>query len=746
MTVIDTLTRALVVASRRGDLTIATLVLVAVVMMIVPLPTPVVDTLITANIAASVLILLVAFYIGEPLELSALPSVILIATLFRLAITITTARLILLQADAGEIINAFGSFVVGGNVAVGLVIFVIITVAQFVVITKGAERVAEVAARFSLDALPGKQMSIDSDLRGGDIDQTEARRQRRRLGQESHLYGAMDGAMKFVRGDAIAGLVIIVVNLIGGLAIGTMQHGMSLSTAAETYPLLTVGDGLVAQIPALLVSVAAGTVVTRVASTDRLDLGTEISRQLLGDPRALFLGAAIMAGLAFIPGFPVPAFLALGAALAAAGYWSHRQRVTTAAAISPYPSRLAGDGRGGEAQRDLKGETKQAVPPSVSSGDVAKPARYRIAACLGRGLAGRVMPESFSEQVAQVRHRLTADLGIEPPPVELRVDQAIEPHHFRLELEGVPVVEGDIPADCLLVESDPVDLELLAIPFEVGPRIDSRRAAMWVDERHQATLAGAGIEFFAPTGVLTRWLSQMLRRYATQFIGIQETRELLVRTDKDYPELMKEAQKITTLQKIAEVLRRLLDENVPINNMRLILEAVVEWGPREQDTVLLVEYVRIALRRQICFRCADRNRVIVAYMLERGVEEALRSSVRPTSVGAFLSISDAAARPIVERIRRTFAAAPDTLPVVLTSMDVRRHVRNLLVRHDLDVSVLSYQELAPEFSVQPLASVAGSPEKEAIGLAAEPQLEWGRLDVGHPDRGITPGKAAVEAR
>lgn len=736
MTVIEMLTRALLIASRRGDLTVATLVMVAVVMMIVPLPTPVVDTLITANIAASVLILLVAFYISEPLELSALPSVILVATLFRLAITITTARLILLQADAGKIINTFGSFVVGGNIAVGLIIFVIITVAQFVVITKGAERVAEVAARFSLDALPGKQMSIDSDLRGGDIDQAEARRQRRRLGQESHLYGAMDGAMKFVRGDAIAGLVIILVNLIGGLSIGSLQHGLSLSAAVETYSLLTVGDGLVAQLPALLVSVAAGTVVTRVASIDRLDLGTEISRQLLNDPRALFLGAAIMAGLAFIPGFPVPAFLALGAALAAGGYWSHRQRATMAPSS---PSRLVGEG-----PRNLTGETKQTVP--AASGDVAKTARYRIAACLGRELSGRVTPESFTDQVAQVRHRLTTDLGVEPPAVELRVDQAMEPNHFRLELEGVPVVEGDIPARCLLVESDPVDLELLAIPFEVGPRVDGRRAAMWVDEQHQAAVAAAGIEFFAPSGVLARWLAQMMRRYATQFIGIQETRELLVRTDKDYPELMKEVQKITSLQKIAEILRRLLDEGVPITNMRLILEALLEWGPREQDTVLLVEYVRIALRRQICFRCADRNRVIVAYMLERGIEEALRSAVRPTAVGAFLSISDTAARPIVDRIKQTFAAAPETLPVVLTSMDVRRHVRNLLVRHDLDVSVLSYQELAPEFSVQPLASVAGSAEKEAMALAVESRPELARVDVGRAERTAVAGKTAVEVR
>jgi type III secretion protein V len=733
---IDMLTRALVVASRRGDLAIATIVLVAIMMMIVPLPTPVVDMLITANIAASVLILLVAFYISEPLEVSALPSVVLIATLFRLAITITTARLILLQADAGEIISAFGNFVVGGNLAVGLVIFVIITVAQFVVITKGAERVAEVAARFSLDALPGKQMSIDSDLRGGDIDQAEARRQRRRLSQESHLYGAMDGAMKFVRGDAVAGIVIILVNLIGGLVIGSMQHGLTLSAAAQTYSLLTVGDGLVAQIPALLVSVAAGTVVTRVSSAEKLDLGTQISQQLLGDPRALFLGAAIMVGLAFIPGFPTPAFLTLSVVLAGSGYWARRRQRAEAAA-GPMAVEQA---------RSIESEGAPALPQSTAGEGVAKPARFRIAARVGRQLAVQVTPEGFSERVAQVRHHLTADLGIEPPPVELGVDAGIEPDHFKIELEGVPVLEGDIPANCLLVESDPIDLELLSVPFETGPRILSRRPAAWVDHRHQEALAGAGIEFFGPTEVLAKWLEQVVRRYATQFVGIQETRELVARAEKEYPELMKEVLKSLTLQKIAEIMRRLLEENVPVHNLRLIFEAMVEWAPREQDTIVLSEYIRIALRRQICYRCADRNRVIVAYMLERAVEEVLRSSVRPTAIGAFLSITDAAARPIVDRIKRAFAAAPDTLPVVLTSMDVRRHLRNLLLRNELDVAVLSYQELVPEFSVQPLAAVAGNTEKEAIGAAAGSQVERARLEGGSPERNAISGRAAVEVR
>ncbi len=725
--------RTLAVISRRGDLAIATLVLVAIAMMIIPLPTPLVDVLIATNMAASALVLLVAFYIAEPVELSSLPSVILIATLFRLAITITTARLILLQGDAGEIINAFGSFVIGGNIAVGLVIFLIITVAQFVVITKGAERVAEVAARFSLDALPGKQMSIDSDLRSGVIDQAEARRQRHRLGQESHLYGAMDGAMKFVRGDAIAGLVVIVVNLIGGLAIGTMQHALSLAEAAQTYSLLTVGDGLVAQIPALLMSVAAGTVVTRVSSTERRDLGTEISGQLLKQPRALTLGAVIMLALAAIPGFPAPAFLALGAAFAIGSYLGHRRLAALTAQTTAGPALGPSE------------QPQRIEPPKPAATEPARRPRYRVIAAIGRQLAEAVAPQAFTEAVTQMRQFFAADLGVESPPVELYVDQRIEPQHFHLDLEGVPVVEGDIPPGRLLVEADAVDLELLAVPFEVGPRIIGRQPTIWVEQQHEQTLAAAGVEFLTPTQVLVRCLSQTLRRYATQFVGIQETRELLAQTERDYPELMKEALKIAPLQKIADILRRLLEENIPIGNLRLILEAVVEWGPREQDVVLLVEYVRIALRRQICFRCADRYRVIAAYMLERSVEDTLRSSVRSTAVGAFLSISDAAARPIIERIRRALATAPDAHPAVLASMDVRRHVRNLLTRNDIDVSVLSYQELAPEFSVQPLATIASESEKDAIEGSVEQRSEPAKPDAGQFASHDIAAKTPVEA-
>lgn len=373
------LQRVLLALSRRSDLVLALIVIVAVLMMIIPLPPLAIDMLIAMNIAASVLITLVAFYVTRPVELSALPAIVLLATLFRLTLTISTTRLILLDADAGEVVATFGSFVIGGNVAVGLVIFLVITISQFVVITKGAERVAEVAARFSLDALPGKQMAIDNDLRNGDIEQDEARRRRRDLERESQLYGAMDGAMKFVKGDAIAGLVIVLVALIGGLAIGTVQRGMSFGDAAALYSVLTVGDGLVAQIPALLISVAAGMVVTRVASETQRDIGSEIGLQLLREPRALALAAVVVACLGFVPGFPTPVFLVLAAGLAAGAVLRSRR---------PSPGRES-------APSDLSGLDAADIAQDPPVAAAPARARYRVSVLLGAELERAIPADLF---------------------------------------------------------------------------------------------------------------------------------------------------------------------------------------------------------------------------------------------------------------------------------------------------------------------------------------------------------------
>lgn len=702
---VNSLTRFLNVISRRGDLVIAAIVLIAVIMMVIPLPTVVVDILITMNICASMLILLVAFYIQTPIQFSSLPSVILIATLFRLAITITTARLILLQADAGDVVTAFGTFVVGGNVAVGLVIFLIIAIAQFVVITKGSERVAEVAARFTLDALPGKQMSIDSDLRNGDINQAEARRMRRLLERESHLYGAMDGAMKFVKGDAIASLIIILVNLIGGLSVGMAQHGMSFGDAIQTYALLTVGDGLVAQIPALLVSVAAGIVVTRVGSEEKNDLGHDVLAQLVHDERALVLAAVILAGVAFMPGFPTSVFLFFAVSLLVGGYFVHKRN---------------------KAQREADIATAAAAGRDAETPAEETKTHRRVIACVGPQLGKVIDAAQFMPGAEKARAELNADLGVEAPRIELKVDPHAEPHAFRLELEDVPLVEGEIFAGRVLVVDEPVHLDLASIPYDVTSPVIGRRDAVWVENKHVAALKRAGIRYLSPAEALAKAVGQMLTRYAVQFIGIQETREILAVAENEFGELVKEVQKIGSLQKLAEILRRLVEEGVPIRNRRLIFEALVEWGQREQDVVLLVEYVRMALGRQICFRAADRNRVIATFVLERQVEEMLRAAIRQTAVGAFLSISEDATRPVIEQLRMSLEAAdPEAKPVVLAPMDVRRHVRNLLVRSEIDMAVLSYQELAPEFSVQPLATIylqiPGSTHSRVAQTSSVPQ-------------------------
>jgi type III secretion protein V len=695
MTLSERLLQLLARLSHRGDLVIAILMLVAVVMMLIPLPTFLVDMLITANIAISVLILLVSFYVSHPLQFSSLPSVILIATLFRLAITITTTRLILLQADAGDIITAFGTFVVGGSIAVGLVIFLIITIAQFIVVARGAERVAEVAARFTLDALPGKQMSIDAELRNGDIDQAEARRLRQQLERESQLFGAMDGAMKFVKGDVIAGIVIILVNLIGGFAVGTLQHDMSMGDAASTYTLLTVGDGLVAQIPALLVALAAGTMVTRVGSADGSgDLGRQITTQLLRDSRALALAAVIMVGLAIVPGFPSIVFLILGAAFGAGAYAINRR-----AAQETEPKDIG--------QIAMQEQQGNAAPLSAATFG-ALPSSNRIVVRFGSELGSAIAEPEFATLADSERRELFSDLGVDVPAIGLQIDETFSPRNIRIDLEGAPILDAEIPADRVLVEADVTNLDLLGVTYEKGPSIAGQRKFMWVDDRHISALKEAGIVFFTPAETAAKWTGNALRLYAGHFVGIQETRRLLSDIETDYADLVRQAQEIVPLQKIAEVLRRLVGENVPIRNLRLILEALIEWGQREQDVVLLTEYVRTSLKRQISFRSADRNNIIAAYVLQRSAEDILRSAVQTTSTGTFLNLSDDETQALVTEIERAFSqTSTDVSPVVLAAMDVRRHMRSLLTHNAIELPVLSFQELAPEFNVQPLATISG---------------------------------------
>ncbi|MEP7456721.1 type III secretion system export apparatus subunit SctV [Phyllobacterium sp. SB3] len=711
MNILASLNRLARAASKRSDIVIAAFMLLAIIMMIIPLPTFLVDMLIGMNIAFSLLIFVVAFYISKPVQFSALPSIILLGTLFRLSLSITTTRLILLQADAGQIVAAFGDFVVGGEVVIGLVVFLIITIAQFVVITKGAERVAEVGARFALDAMPGKQMSIDSEARSGDIDQAEAKRRRQGLERESQFYGAMDGAMKFVKGDAVAGLIIIAINLIGGLAIGSLQHGMPFSEAAHTYSLLTVGDGLISQIPALMMAVAAGTVVTRVTSDRNEDLGTEIIGQLGANHRALALAAVILFGFGVVPGFPTFVFWTLSALAGGLAYVVHKRAV--------------------QAQQDgIEDDNGNVVQignitkPQLALGDGQTgllPGSQRLVLCLGSHLAETAALPVLQENIEQVRSNLFTDIGVRVPQIGIRMDSMLEPDQFRIDLEDVPVTDGIIFIDQILVTDETVHLELMSIPYQVRPVLIGRNDSIWVEQRHRQTLEDAGITFHEPVAVLMEVLTRSVRRYAADFIDVQEIRFLLSQVEDDYGDLVKEAVAVSSLQKISEVLRRLVEEDIPITNLRVILQAIVEWGPQIQNPYVLAEYARIGLARQICHRHSEMNRIVSAYLLTRETEDAVRASVNQGPGNPSINIPEDISRPIIEQLKGRFNGRDtDIVRTVLTTMDIRRPIRNLLIRNDINLPVLSYQEISPEFSVQSLGyiSLPASGPMRQIGAGA----------------------------
>jgi type III secretion protein V len=682
------LNRLAVMASQRTDVVIALFMMLAIVMMIIPLPTFLVDILIGINIAFSLLVLVVAFYIAHSVDFSALPPVILLSTLFRLALSITTTRLILLNGEAGEIVEAFGNFVIAGEVVIGLVVFLIITVAQFIVITKGAERVAEVAARFTLDAMPGKQMSIDNDLRNGDIDQPEARRRRSRLERESQLYGAMDGAMKFVKGDAIAGLVILCVNLLGGLLIGMLKRGMPFGEAVHTYSLLSVGDGLIAQIPALLISVAAGTVVTRVTTDAQTDLGTEIINQLGANQRALALTSFILLGVAFIPGFPAPVFIAISMVLGGAAYALHRRTV-----------------KAEPVARDVV-EPEVSETQALPVEETEDTGHFRVTVWISQTQAAQISLNTLKQKLEGVRYDVSDDLGVEIPRIGLRIEHAVEPERFHIDLEGVPVMEGNIRPDAVLLQDDVVHLDLLAIEHTTTAPLLRRKPAVWVNAEQAEVLADAGVGHLDLIGALEACVRQTLRGYAGEFLGIQEARQMLTEMEEQYPELVKETLRVLPLQRIADILRRLVGEHVSIRNRRVILEAIVEWAPRDLDTPVLAEHVRAALARQICYEYADSHRVISAYVFSRQLEEALRAPLRRSDKARPTVLPPELTRTIALQLQQAYdAASHDLNPVVMVSADIRRPLRQLLMRQDLDVPVLSYQDLTREFTVQSLSTL-----------------------------------------
>jgi type III secretion protein V len=657
-----------------GDVAFALAVLAVVALLVTPLGPRALDALLAVNLAVSATVLVVTLFARDALRLTSFPTLLLLTTLFRLALNVSSTRLVLSRGEAGRVIEAFGRVVVQGDYVVGAVVFAILTLVQLLVVAKGAERVAEVAARFTLDALPGKQMAVDADLRAGAVDQAEARRRRRELERESQLYGAMDGALKFVKGDAVAGVAIVLVNVAGGLAAGALR-GMPLAAAARRYALLAIGDGLVSQIPALLLAVAAGVAVTRVAAEEEgASLGGEMGRQL-ADPRALLAVAVLMAGLGLAPGFPALPFLALSAAAAGASEVLRRRG----------PHRPLHPGEGTAAAGE---ETR----PSLGSPLVLELAGdlFEAASAGGDRFAVETLPS--------LREELWRELGVRLPPVSVRA-APLPPGGWRLLLDEVPAASGRAELDRAVALACPEDLSLVGIAWTpVRDPVTGRSLCSVADA--DAARAAALAPVRRPLECVAAAAAAALRRHAHRLMGVQEVQSLLDALEPDAPALVREATRQLPPALLAETLRRLLQEEVSVRNLRAILEAALEAGGGSRGAAALAEACRRALCRHIAHRWASEG-PLLALLLDPAAEAALRDAL----AGEHAALDPESATGLLGRIEAELGASPGT-PVLLAASDLRRALRNLVAPRFPRLPVVSYDELPPELPIRPVGRIA----------------------------------------
>jgi type III secretion protein V len=667
------------VAARQSDLVLATLLIAIVALFVLPLPTPLLDLLIAANLAISLVLLIVAMYVPSALSLSTFPSLLLFTTLFRLALNIASTKLILLHANAGHIIDTFGKLIVGNNVVVGGVVFLIIAIVQFIVIAKGSERVAEVAARFALDAMPGKQMSIDADVRAGVLSSVEAQCRRQLLEQECTLHGAMDGAMKFVKGDAIASIIIALVNILAGIAIGTLMRDMSIGAALQRYAILTVGDGMVSQIPSLLASVAAGIVITRVSTGDgrQKQLAAQISRQLTAHPRALIIAGLAVASFLTVPGFPKWAFGLLAIMLIGMGLATRRMRE-----LRQTPAWISHKEAGG------------ASPDALVDEPIAAP----LALQLSRQLRGRIDQRALDRRMSAVKIAVEADLGPVFPRLLVSYTGDLPDNCYRVLVQDVAVSQGTLrPGQWMLdptAEAPPVAGAEVAEPFGPFQRV------MWA---HTVT---PDIKAWSCEDVVGAHIDQTVRRHAAQMIGLQEVQWLLRSVQRDAPDLAAETARIVSSQRMAEVLKRLLQEGIPIRNLHLICESLVKYAAQEQDPIALTELVRMKLGRYITSRHVGARRELQALLFETGLNERVRNAVQRTPHGSLVLLSPAVMQHMREQVRRILGTTPNSRVVAVTASDVRYFIKTVIEPVAPQLTVLSYQEIDEDVALQPVGWVS----------------------------------------
>ena len=662
-----------------SDVAFALAVIGMISVMIVPMPPALMDILLAFNIAFSLLVLLMTIYITNPLQLSVFPGLLLVLTLFRLSLNVATTRLILGEAYAGDVINAFGQFVVKGNYILGMVVFLIIVIIQFVVITKGAGRVAEVAARFTLDAMPGKQMSIDADLNAGLITEDQARERRSSISREADFYGAMDGASKFVRGDAIAGILITLVNILGGLAIGVLQRDMVAGQAAQTYTILTIGDGLVSQIPALITSISAGIIVTR--STSEENLGSDLARELTAKPKAIMIASFVLGAFATVPGLPPLPFLVLSGICGAIGFTSFRRQQL-------------------DAETELVAEEGEAAPEEKIEDYLhVDPLEVR----LGYGLIPLVDPSQggdFLDRVTMIRKQTANDLGIVVPPVRIRDDITYSPNEYSVNIKGVKISGGEIqPRSLLAFDPGYAEGELEGIDT-VEPAFGL--PAKWISENQRERAELMGYTVVEPAPVLITVLTEIIKSHAHEILTRQDTQTLIDQLKEKSPtvveELIPEAIKVGGVQK---ALQNLLKERVPIRDMQTILETMADYAGVTTDPDILTEYVRTALGRTICQLYQNEEGNIPVLTVAPELEQQISESIQSTAAGIKVILPPETTTQLFEQLSEGIETmvSNNQQPVILAAPTIRLGFRRLTEATFPSLTVLSYNEIVPGVEV-----------------------------------------------
>jgi flagellar biosynthesis protein FlhA len=671
-----------------SDIIVALAIITIVIMMIIPLPTMLLDLLLCVNITLALVIIMVAIYNVEPLDFSVFPSLLLVTTLFRLALNVSSTRLILLQGYAGEVIMSFGNFVVGGNAVVGFIVFVILVIINFIVITKGSERVAEVAARFTLDAMPGKQMSIDADLNSGAISDAEARTRRMKIQNEADFYGAMDGASKFVKGDAIAAIIIIMINIIGGFVIGMVQRNLDVTHALSTYTLLTVGEGLVNQIPALLVSTATGIVVTRAASDN--NLGQDLTTQLFNNPRVFFIASGVLFMLAVIPGLPGVPFITLSLITFVIAY-NLRKSATESVENSMV-------------QQEEKEKEEIRKPENIISLLQVDPMEleigYSLIPLVDTGQGGDLL-----ERIVMIRRQCALEMGLVVPTIRIRDNIQIKPNAYSVKLKGIEIAKGELLLDHYLAMNSGTVFEEITGIDTVEPAFGL--PALWIpeSEREQAELNGYTV--VDAVSVLATHITEVIKSHASEILGRQETQNLVDSIKQNNASVVEELlPDLLSIGDIQKVLANLLKERISIRDMVTILEVLADYAKLTKDTEILTEYVRHALSRQITKQNVQNN-ILPTVTLDPATENIISSAVQRNDHGSYVTLEPNNMQRLLNSLNVELPKLTNLgyQPLVLTSPAVRLYFRKLIERSIPGVVVLSHVEIQPDVEIQVLGVV-----------------------------------------